>query len=218
MAAALAAEAPGTAWIVATGTVTNVGALFRKHPELVAHIKGLSVMGGAIGDGFSDAPMGEVDGKPRIGNWTPWAEFNIVVDPEAAAEIFGNKEIASKTTLIPLDLTHQCLATSDVRELLLHGKGGEKGGSGKTTLRTMLVELLYFFAKTYSYVYPSCLTSLQCTCSPRTLVMFSASPLARHFMIRSLWQLCLLEPKMRSLSSTGTPTRAQAPSTTSVST
>jgi uridine nucleosidase len=46
------------------------------------------------------------------------------------------------------------LATADVRELLLHGKHAEKGKQsqpeGKTKLRTMLVELLYFFAKTYS--------------------------------------------------------------------
>ena len=96
--------------------------------------------------------MGRVDGHDRIGNWTPWAEFNILVDPEAASEIFGNKEIAAKTTMVPLDLSHQVLATTDVRDLLLYGKGDEKVGKGKTTLRTMLVELLYFFAKTYSYV------------------------------------------------------------------
>jgi uridine nucleosidase len=150
MAEALRAQPPGTAWIVATGTLTNVGALFRQHPELAAHIKGLSIMGGSIGGKFSDAPMGKVDGKERIGNWTAHAEFNILVDPEAASEIFGNKEIASKMVMVPLDLSHQVLATEDVRNLLLYGKDGEQSGPGKTTLRTMLVELLYFFAKTYS--------------------------------------------------------------------
>ncbi|VUC33909.1 unnamed protein product, partial [Clonostachys rosea] len=104
----------------------------------------------AIGGGFTDAPLGVIDGKPRIGNWTPYAEFNILVDPEAASELFSNKELAPKTTLIPLDLTHQVLATAEVRQTLLYGKDGEQAGPGKTTLRTMLVELLYFFAKGYA--------------------------------------------------------------------
>lgn len=151
MAAALKAQPPGTAWIVATGTVTNVGALMREHPELASHIKGLSIMGGSLGGGFSDAPLGKVDGRERVGNYTPYAEFNILVDPEAAAELFGNEELARKTVLAPLDLTHQVLATEEVRQLLLHGKGGVGGQKdGKTTLRTMLVELLYFFAQTYA--------------------------------------------------------------------
>ncbi|KAL7900020.1 Inosine/uridine-preferring nucleoside hydrolase domain-containing protein [Trichoderma sp. TUCIM 5745] len=153
MAAALKAQPAGTAWIVATGTVTNVTALFRKYPELIPHIKGLSIMGGSIGGGFSDAPLGTVDGKERIGNTTPYAEFNIFIDPEAAAEIFHNKEIAKKMFMVPLDLSHQVLAAEKVRDLLLYGKDGEKTGTGKTTLRTMLVELLYFFAKTYSDVF-----------------------------------------------------------------
>lgn len=150
MAEALRAEAPGTAWIVATGALTNVGALFRKYPELISHVKGVSLMGGSIGEGFSDAPLGEVDGHPRIGNYTPWAEFNILVDPEAAATVFHTKEIAAKTTIVPLDLSHQVLATPEVREMLLYGPEAEKTGPGKTTLRTMLVELLYFFAQTYA--------------------------------------------------------------------
>ncbi|POR39455.1 Uridine nucleosidase [Tolypocladium paradoxum] len=153
MAAALRRQPPGSACIVATGALTNVGALFRKHPELVAHVRALSLMGGSFGGGFSDAPMGVVDGRERVGNVTPYAEFNILVDPEAAADVFHNADIARKTTLVPLDLSHQVLATDEVRDLLLYGAGGEKNGSGKTTLRTMLVELLYFFAKTYSDVF-----------------------------------------------------------------
>ncbi|KAH7171131.1 Inosine/uridine-preferring nucleoside hydrolase domain-containing protein [Dactylonectria macrodidyma] len=150
MAEAIRAQEPGTAWIVATGALTNVGALFRNYPELIPHIKGLSLMGGSIGGGFSDAPLGMVDGHARIGNYTPWAEFNILVDPEAAATVFHNKEIAAKTTVVPLDLSHQVLATPEVREMLLYGPDADKTGPGKTTLRTMLVELLYFFAKTYA--------------------------------------------------------------------
>ncbi|KAK3329714.1 Inosine/uridine-preferring nucleoside hydrolase domain-containing protein [Apodospora peruviana] len=153
-AAALKAEKPGTAWVVATGAFTNVAALFTKCPELVSHIKGLSLMGGAIGGGFTPAVLGHVDGVPRIGNWTQFAEFNVLADPEAAASIFENKKLAAKTTLIPLDVTHLVLTTQEVRDLLLYGAdGGKKEGEGKTTLRVMLVELLMFFAKTYSDVF-----------------------------------------------------------------
>lgn len=165
MAAALSAQPAGTAWLVATGSLTNVAELFAKYPDLVAHLKGLSIMGGAIGDGFTDIVLGVVDGVPRVGNWTPWAEFNIIIDPEAAAAVFHNKALAAKTTLVPLDLSHQVLATEEVRDALLYGThGGEKTGKGKTTLRQMLVELLMFFAKTYRYVYTHTHTSL--TLSP----------------------------------------------------
>lgn len=149
MARALRAEKPGTAFVVATGATTNVAALFTQHPDLAAHVRGLSVMGGAVGDGFTAAPTGRVDGVDGIGNWTKWAEFNVLVDPEAAASIFGNPTLAAKTTLIPLDLTHLVLATKDVQDDLLYGKDGEREGGGKTKLRTMLVELLTFFAQTY---------------------------------------------------------------------
>lgn len=68
---------------------------------------------------------------------------------------------------MPLDVTHLVLARQDVQELLLYG--GDKAvldnskvesvetteqRKGKTTLRTMLVELLMFFAKTYRWVVP----------------------------------------------------------------
>ena len=151
MAAALRREKPGTAWVVATGAVTNVASLFAAHPDLVAHIAGLSIMGGAVGGRFTDAVAGEVDGVERIGNWTQFAEFNIVVDPEAAAALFADPVLAAKTTLIPLDVTHLVLATREVQELLLYGPGGGErpGGPGKSTLRIMLVELLNFFAETY---------------------------------------------------------------------
>lgn len=74
-ARALRTCAPGTAWVVATGSLTNAARLFQDNPDLVGHIKGLSIMGGAIGDGHTNAVYGVVDGKARIGNWTPWAEL-----------------------------------------------------------------------------------------------------------------------------------------------
>ena len=54
--------------IVSTGPQTNVALLLNSHPELHSKIARIVIMGGAMG----------------LGNWTPAAEFNIYVDPEAA--------------------------------------------------------------------------------------------------------------------------------------
>ena len=80
MHAALTAQPEDSAWLVATGALTNVALLFTTYPELARNIQGLSIMGGAIGNGFSNAPMGVVKGEgERFGNTTRWAEFNIYV-------------------------------------------------------------------------------------------------------------------------------------------
>ncbi len=77
---ALMAQPAGEAWLVATGALTNVALLFATFPEVSKYIQGLSIMGGAIGGGFTDAPLGRVQGEgQRFGNHTPWAEFNIYV-------------------------------------------------------------------------------------------------------------------------------------------
>lgn len=77
---ALLAHPKGTSWVIATGTLTNVALLFSTFPEVADHIQGLSIMGGAIGGGFTNAPMSRIPGeKSRIGNVTPWAEFNLYV-------------------------------------------------------------------------------------------------------------------------------------------
>ena len=155
---ALMACAPGTAWVVATGTLTNIGLLFSTFPETAKHIKGLSIMGGAIGDHFTKAPIGSpvVDSKgnstPRIGNVTAHAEFNIWCDPEAARSIFSNPELQEKTVLIPLDVTHLAFANSRVQDLLWHGKPSEQSPN-PSDLRQMYHELLMYFAHTYARVF-----------------------------------------------------------------
>ena len=53
MKEALFAEPHGTAWLVATGPLTNVALLFAVYPALADHIAGLSIMGGAIGADFT---------------------------------------------------------------------------------------------------------------------------------------------------------------------
>ncbi|KAG9237489.1 putative uridine nucleosidase [Amylocarpus encephaloides] len=157
MAKALLATPPQSAWLIATGACTNVAILLSTHPEVTTHIKGLSIMGGAIGDNFTSAPMGKVSGAAthRIGNWSEYAEFNILIDPEAASQIFSNPSINKKTILIPLDVTHLVLATKEVLELLCWGEDITQATQGiaKTRLRLMLVELLTFFADRYAEVF-----------------------------------------------------------------
>jgi uridine nucleosidase len=124
-------------------------------------------MGGAIGNGFTSAPMGMVEDQLRFGNWTPYAgkillhfsiygltllEFNIVVDPEASQILLENVELAVKTILIPLDVTHQVLATPTVQDLLLYGPS-RKEAESPSTLRVMLLELMKFFEQTYADVF-----------------------------------------------------------------
>jgi uridine nucleosidase len=156
MYAALIAQPSKTAWLVATGCLTNTALLFATHPDLASHIAGLSIMGGAIGGGFSAAPMGCIAGEgERFGNWTPWAEFNIYIDPESAASVFSNPVLAAKTTLIPLDLTHQFLATKEVQDALLHGYSTSslEKREKPSMVRRLFVEILTFFAKTYADVF-----------------------------------------------------------------
>ncbi|KAL4965874.1 uridine-cytidine N-ribohydrolase [Aspergillus stella-maris] len=149
---ALMAQSAGTAWVIATGTLTNVALLFATFPEVAAHIKGLSIMGGGVGDGFAGAPISRLAGQEkRIGNVTPLAEFNIYCDPEASQSIFSNDVLAPKTHLMALDLTHQVLGTKEVQKRILHGDGDEF--TQPTVLRRMLYELLVFFASTYETVF-----------------------------------------------------------------
>jgi len=149
---ALLAQPRGTAWLVATGPLTNVALLLALWPDVASHLAGLSVMGGAIG-GFASVSMGPpyVDAAgvshPRRGNRTPFAEFNIWADPEAARAVLRHPVLAPKTTLIPLDLTHQVYATPAVQTTLLSGV------HGPTKLRVMFHELLNYFARTYNRVF-----------------------------------------------------------------
>lgn len=154
MHAALSAEPPKTAWLVATGALTNAALLFAAYPDLADHIAGLAIMGGAVGGGFTDAPMGMVQGEgERFGNWTPWAEFNIYCDPEAAQALFSNSVLAAKTTLAPLDLTHQMLGTKYIQRELLYGFDVETYEDHPSEVRVLFNEILTFFARTYADVF-----------------------------------------------------------------
>jgi len=85
----------GDITLVPTGPLTNIAVAIRKEPAILPKIKGISLMGGAIG----------------LGNVTSSAEFNIYFDPHAAAIVFG---CGRPITVCPLEVTHQALATDDV--------------------------------------------------------------------------------------------------------
>jgi inosine-uridine nucleoside N-ribohydrolase len=72
-------DAPGEVTLVATGPLTNVAYAFELHPELPELLDRLVLMGGAYGL----TPYGK-------GNRTPYAEFNIWQDPEAAHIVFNS--------------------------------------------------------------------------------------------------------------------------------
>ena len=94
-----AAEA-GTITVCALGPLTNIAMALVKAPEITGRIGELVVMGGAC---F------------KLGNVTPTAEFNIHVDPHAAAAVF---ESGITITMLPLDVTHQLLTTGPRRDAL----------------------------------------------------------------------------------------------------
>ena len=77
--ARLVLDAPGEVTLVATGPLTNLAYAFELHPELPELLAGLVLMGGA----YSLTPYGK-------GNRTPFAEFNIWQDPEAAHIVFNS--------------------------------------------------------------------------------------------------------------------------------
>jgi purine nucleosidase len=112
---------PGTITLVPTGAVTNIALAVRLEPRIVDRVKEVVLMGGGY----------------HGGNRTPTAEFNIVIDPEAAHIVFNE---SWKVTMVGLDLTHQALATPDVIERI-----AQIG----TRTSTFVGEVLAFFASTY---------------------------------------------------------------------
>lgn len=76
--------------LIPTGPLTNVAALLLLYPQLKPKIRHIYLMGGGI----------------QFGNWTPAAEFNILVDPEAAQVVFTS---GVPITMAGLDVTEQAL-------------------------------------------------------------------------------------------------------------
>lgn len=89
----LRAEPPGTVTLCPLGPLTNIATALRRAPDIADRIAGIVLMGGAYFE---------------VGNITPAAEFNIYVDPHAAAEVFA---CGAPITVLPLDVTHKALVT-----------------------------------------------------------------------------------------------------------
>jgi purine nucleosidase len=111
--------------LIATGPLTNVALLLSSHPEVMPLVRRIVLMGGST----------------DRGNTTPYGEFNIVTDPEAADIVL---RAGLPTTMIGLNVTHQALATTEIiAEFRALG----------TRLGTVCADLMMFFAGTYHRVF-----------------------------------------------------------------
>ncbi|GCE03213.1 nucleoside hydrolase [Dictyobacter aurantiacus] len=111
--------------LVPTGPLTNIAAAIRREPAIVPKIQAISLMGGAI----------------SVGNVTASAEFNIWADPEAAAIVFA---CGRPITMIPLEVTHQALATEEIIGRLR---------AMQRPVPTFVADLLHYFADSYRQVF-----------------------------------------------------------------
>lgn len=123
--AKLISEHPEPVTLVATGPLTNIALFLKMYPQLKNRVSEIVFMGGSAGRG----------------NRTPYAEFNIWMDPEAADVVLRS---GLPLTMCGLDVTHQALVTKEVFSEL---------AAMKTHLSETIIGLLKFFAKTYDEVF-----------------------------------------------------------------
>ena len=110
--------------MIPTGPLTNVALLLATYPDVAERVERIVLMGGAIAEG----------------NVTPAAEFNIWVDPEAAARVFAS---GLDVTMIGLDITHRALMTGEHAERLR--AAGRVG--------TLVAELWEFYSRFHRRIY-----------------------------------------------------------------
>lgn len=91
----LRTEPSGSVTLAALGPLTNIATALDRAPDITSRIAEIVFMGGAYFE---------------LGNVTPVAEFNVYVDPDAAADVFA---CGAKITSMPLDVTHRALATPE---------------------------------------------------------------------------------------------------------
>jgi pyrimidine-specific ribonucleoside hydrolase len=114
-------DSPEKVTLVPTGPLTNIATFLLAYPHLKSKIERISLMGG---------------GAFR-GNMTPTAEFNIYVDPEAAAVVFN---AGVPITMCGLDVTHKALVFQE--DIELFRALGNKTGK-------VIAELMDFFSIFY---------------------------------------------------------------------
>jgi len=105
-------------WLVPTGPLTNVALALRRAPDLVERLAGISFMGGSA----------------TVGNHTPVAEFNVLVDPEAAAIVL---DAGGRILMAGLDLTHQFVVDDELARRLR-----DVGTAGAVMLADLVVAYL----------------------------------------------------------------------------
>jgi purine nucleosidase/pyrimidine-specific ribonucleoside hydrolase len=120
----LASERPVT--LVPTGPLTNVALFLEAHPDAAARLDRIVLMGGAVG----------------AGNQTASAEYNVWVDPEAAALVFAS---GIELTMVGLDVTNRAVLTREhADELRARGRVGE-------AVAAMLDVYGAFYEETYDH-------------------------------------------------------------------
>ena len=87
-------ENPGAITLLCVGPMTNIALALLKKPSIAKQVKRIVAMGGAI---------------HYPGNVTPQAEYNVFCDPEAYEIVL---QAGIDFTLVPLDVTYQCLFTN----------------------------------------------------------------------------------------------------------
>lgn len=88
-------EPAGALTLCVLGPLTNVAMALKKAPDIAPRIREIVLMGGAYFE---------------VGNITPTAEFNIYVDPGAAAIVLAS---GVPIVMLPLDVTHRVLTTPE---------------------------------------------------------------------------------------------------------
>jgi len=94
------AEPEGSVTIAPIGPLSNIAMALQRAPDIAPRVRQIVLMGGGCFEG---------------GNITPAAEFNIYVDPHAAAVVFA---AGIPITMMPLDVTHKALTTARRNEAL----------------------------------------------------------------------------------------------------
>jgi purine nucleosidase len=100
-------EHPREVTLVTTGPLTNLGLALKEDPRGLSRYARIVSMGGAF----------DVPGNTGMSPEGPVAEFNMYVDPEAAAMVLG---AGFDVTLVPLDATEEAV----LRRASLEGRTG----------------------------------------------------------------------------------------------
>ncbi|CAF1051969.1 unnamed protein product [Brachionus calyciflorus] len=111
--------------IIALGPLTNIALLIINYPDVINYVEKIVIMGGAVG----------------FGNVGQISEFNIKIDPEAAAYVFDS---GLPVYMVPLELTHTALITPKIQQAVK---------SLSNNYSNILSRLLMFYAPFYKTTY-----------------------------------------------------------------